>query len=408
MAVQDQIPYNQHTGNGVTTVFAFSFLLLLQADLKVYLDGVLQASGYTVSGVGNPTGGTVTFSVAPANGVVVLLDRDIPLERLTDYQDGGDLLADTLNRDMDRLWMAIQGESEINARQVTLPQGSTVDAELPAPSASAVLRVNAAGDGFEWATIDDATAITLPLSIAQGGTSATTAAAARTALGLGTAAVLNSGTGAGNVPLVSSVLMNSLFTTTGDIAYATGVSTPARLGIGTARQVLRVNAGATAPSWADQITVMTPAASTSGTSIDFTSIPAGVKRVKVLFTGVSTSGTSPIIVQIGPSGGVETSGYSGGASLANGANATVTSAAGFVVSNAPAAANAMSGCLDIDLENISANTWVAKGTAFETSSTNVCVGAGSKSIAGVLSRIRITTAGGADTFDAGEINVTYS
>lgn len=204
MAVQDQVPYNQHVGNGLTTVFAFAFLLLLEDDLKVYLDGVLQTSGYTVSGVGNPTGGTVTFSVAPASSVVVLLDRDIPLERLTDYQDAGDLLADTLNRDFDRLWMAIQGESDINSRQLTLPQGSAVDADLPAPTAATVLRVNAAADGFEWATVDDATAITLPLSIAQGGTSATTAAAARTALGLGTAAVANTGTASGNVPVLNA------------------------------------------------------------------------------------------------------------------------------------------------------------------------------------------------------------
>lgn len=204
MAVQDQVPYNQHVGNGVTTVFAFAFLLLLEDDLKVYLDGVLQASGYTVSGVGNPTGGSVTFSVAPASSVVVLLDRDLPLERLTDYQDAGDLLADTLNRDFDRLWMGLQGESDINGRQLTLPQGTAVDADLPAPTAAAVLRVNAAADGFEWATVDDATAITLPLSIAQGGTSGTTAATARTALGLGTAALADTGTASGNVPVLNA------------------------------------------------------------------------------------------------------------------------------------------------------------------------------------------------------------
>ena len=37
-----------------------------------------------------------------------MLERVIPTYRLTDYQDNGDLLADTVNKDFDRLWMAIQ------------------------------------------------------------------------------------------------------------------------------------------------------------------------------------------------------------------------------------------------------------------------------------------------------------
>jgi len=199
MAVQDQIPYNAHTGNGVTTVFAFGFLLLKAADLDVYLAGALQSSGFTVSGIGNPTGGTVTFSVAPGNGVAVLLQRDIPLERLTDYQDAGDLLADTLNADFDRLWMALQGESDINGRQLTLPVGSTVDEALPAPVATRYLRVNAAGTAFEFVDL----VAYLSLAVVSGFIATlfddVDAAAARTTLGLGTAAIQDHGTAAGNV-----------------------------------------------------------------------------------------------------------------------------------------------------------------------------------------------------------------
>lgn len=37
-----------------------------------------------------------------------MLERVVPTYRLTDYRDNGDLLADTVNKDFDRLWMAIQ------------------------------------------------------------------------------------------------------------------------------------------------------------------------------------------------------------------------------------------------------------------------------------------------------------
>ena len=65
----------------------------------------------------------------------------------------------------------------------------------------------------------------------------------------------------------------------------------------------------------------TSVASTSGTSIDFTSIPSWVKRITVMFDGVSTNGTSNLQVQIGDSGGIENTGYTAAASgVANSGN----------------------------------------------------------------------------------------
>lgn len=72
------------------------------------MNGSVVTSGYTVSGVGNKDGGDITFLTPPANGAVVMLERVVPTYRLTDYQDNGDLLADTVNKDFDRIWMAIQ------------------------------------------------------------------------------------------------------------------------------------------------------------------------------------------------------------------------------------------------------------------------------------------------------------
>lgn len=76
--------------------------------MRVLFNGTEVTSGYTISGVGNVDGGEVSFLTPPANGITVMLERVIPTYRLTDYQDNGDLLADTVNKDFDRLWMAIQ------------------------------------------------------------------------------------------------------------------------------------------------------------------------------------------------------------------------------------------------------------------------------------------------------------
>ncbi|HBW5591235.1 TPA: right-handed parallel beta-helix repeat-containing protein [Klebsiella pneumoniae] len=108
MSVPNQTPYNIYTANGLTTVFAYEFYLISASDIQVTINGNEVTSGYTVSGVGNTNGGEITFLTAPANGSTVIFERVTPTYRLTDYQDNGDLLADTVNKDFDRLWMAIQ------------------------------------------------------------------------------------------------------------------------------------------------------------------------------------------------------------------------------------------------------------------------------------------------------------
>lgn len=108
MSVPNQTPYIIYNANGLTTVFPFEFYIINAGDIQVSINGTVVTSGYSVSGVGNVGGGDVTFITPPASGSVVMLERVVPTYRLTDYQDNGDLLADTVNKDFDRLWMAIQ------------------------------------------------------------------------------------------------------------------------------------------------------------------------------------------------------------------------------------------------------------------------------------------------------------
>lgn len=111
----------RYAGNGVTTLFAVPFLVIQAADLAVYVNGVRLTSGYTQAGVGNPTS-TVTFAVAPAALSQILFQLDVPFERLNDYQENGDFLATTVNRDFDRIWQALKQLFRYAGRALTLGQ----------------------------------------------------------------------------------------------------------------------------------------------------------------------------------------------------------------------------------------------------------------------------------------------
>jgi hypothetical protein len=158
------------------------------------------------------------------------------------------------------------------------------------------------------------------------------------------------------------------------------------------------------------ITSGTAVASTSGTSIDFTGIPSWVKRVTVMFSGVSTNGTSAFQVQLGTSSGIETTGYNATTGVVAGAYVgaagTATATTGFVLEyNNQVAAALMSGHLL--LTTISSNTWVASGIIGSSSTSQVYLFSGNKATASTLDRVRITTVNGTDTFDAGSINILY-
>lgn len=149
----------------------------------------------------------------------------------------------------------------------------------------------------------------------------------------------------------------------------------------------------------------TAVASTSGTSIDFTGVPSWVKRITVLFNGVSTSGTSHYLVQIG-SGSVQTTAYSGaGSSVPGGTPSTVNSTTGFLIFNQEGATQASSGSVVLNL--ITANTWIASGVLGQDNNTRTFILGGKTALSGSLDRVRITTVNGTDTFDAGSINILY-
>jgi hypothetical protein len=150
-------------------------------------------------------------------------------------------------------------------------------------------------------------------------------------------------------------------------------------------------------------TLATAVASTSGTSIDFTSIPSWASRITLMFSGVSTSGTAFVLIQLG-AGSVTTTGYVSGAQLQTNTAVNFTSStSGFILYYDNAA---YAGRGSMTFNRITGNTWVGNGY-FNVSTTTATLGAGGVTLSGTLDRLRVTTSNGTDTFDAGTINILY-
>ena len=179
-------------------------------------------------------------------------------------------------------------------------------------------------------------------------------------------------------------------------------------GNGTADQALVTN-GSGALSFADRGRMVLETAKawnwnslTTNASIDFTGIPSWVKRVTVMFNGVSTNGTSLVQVQVG-AGSVTTSGYTSSATSTSSTpvnSGSITS--GFAVIGQGSAIITINGQLVVT--NVTGNAWCAGLSGMSAGTVALC-GGGNVTLSGTLDRVRITTVNGTDTFDAGTINI---
>jgi hypothetical protein len=147
-------------------------------------------------------------------------------------------------------------------------------------------------------------------------------------------------------------------------------------------------------------------ATTSGTAHDFT-VSAGTREVTINVDGLSSNGSSILLIQLGDSGGIEVTGYkSTGINQDPGGNTGAAQTIGFGLSGAGAGTQIFNGQFRLSLLSSTTNTWTFNGGASRgDSATSMVVAAGSKSLSAELTTVRLTTVNGTDTFDAGSVSV---
>ena len=170
-------PRVQYIGDGTQTVFPYAFGIFEDSDIEVYLNETLLEDGYTVTGAGSSTGGSIVFDTAPAADTQITILRNLSIERVSDFQDGGELRAKVLNHELDYQTACMQQIAEDLNRSMVLPKfASSVNMELPTPEAGKAILWNADATALENSTIEINNMIqTLQDKIDEATTAATTA-----------------------------------------------------------------------------------------------------------------------------------------------------------------------------------------------------------------------------------------
>lgn len=345
------------------TVFPFDFPIYEASHMRVLRDraGVqtqlVLGVDYSLTGAGTQAGGTVTLTSPALAGDIISLQSRQPVAKTTLFQDGGELRAKALNDEFNRLVIALQ--QVLLTRDLTLKVAATDPVPLPLPPvadrAGRYMFFDSAGNP-----------------------------------------VASSGT-PGIVP-VSTFMATLLDDTSASAALTT-------LGVSAFIQTLLDDADAeTARATLGARTHAGTAVAATGSTVEFTGIPANVRQVVALFSGLSTAAAVNPMVQVGDTGGFVTSGYLGAETFIDGTivASTVNFIDGFRLGGSNPA-NLLHGALTLD--RLTGNTWVATLTAALSSSSASSFGAGSITLTNPLDRLRFTA--GASTFDAGTVNVIW-
>lgn len=447
-------PYD---GNNVTTAFGFSFKAFDEADVRVVVldlptsvesDAVLN-SDYTVAlnpdQESNP-GGTVNYLIAPPATKKVTLIGDVDYEQPIDLPDGGAYRAQQVEDGMDRLAIQMQQLKEITDRCAQVPVSST-DAQSLFESVN-ILAANLTT--LQVVVTNIADLVVLADDIADVNTLAAISAQIQIVASIALQVVAVAAIDAEIVAVeaisadVQTVAANmaAILAAVADLPALAGKANSgdvatSLLTTGTATIVGRLTAGtgaleklttaqaagllrssiAQAQGGVDNDTLLSPmrmkeaqiqlaaAVTLAGqTQVDFTAIPSWAKRVDVLLSGASTTSTSLPLVQLGTSGGVQTTGYTGSAVSATGTPVVGNSSAGFPLIGQGSGGAAFHAALR--LERLDATRWIATLGGVGVSGTPLA-GGGGVTLGGALDRVRLTTANGTDQYDAGAVAISW-
>lgn len=177
---------------------------------------------------------------------------------------------------------------------------------------------------------------------------------------------------------------------------------------GTSGQVLTSAGSGAAPTWAaaTNLTRGTAAATTSGTSVDFTSLPAGIRKITLVVDQISSSLTDNFAVRFSTGGTFATSGYISSSARVQDAAATSIGSltTGFIIINNDNSSRQWNG--SFTWHNITGNTWIMSGNANHESNNRSVISAGTFTLGGTLDGIRLY-ATASNAFDNGQVNIFY-
>ncbi len=106
--IPDVVPIVRYLADGIEDTYIYPFPIFASEDMHVYLDGALQISGFTINGAGDTAGGSVVFDTAPAEDVVITLSRELSIERISDFIEGGEFSATSINNELDYMVASLQ------------------------------------------------------------------------------------------------------------------------------------------------------------------------------------------------------------------------------------------------------------------------------------------------------------
>ena len=161
MTIETQQGKKSWIGDGSTTSYPYSYPFLNASDIEVYLDGNKQTSGFSVQNKTDySTGANIIFDVAPAEGVLIVIRRNIPMTQEISYPENGEFPAKSHEKSLDKLTMLV-----IDNNKETLKVGPATpedfDATFPVPEANKALKITADGKGFTMSDYDPDIALAL-------------------------------------------------------------------------------------------------------------------------------------------------------------------------------------------------------------------------------------------------------
>lgn len=343
-------PFDQFSGNGSTTAFTLSYAPAGASSIIVSISGVVQnPNTYSINGT------TLTFTPAPPTGTnnIAVLYLGLPVVATTTPGNTAYFSSSVFTA---------------TASQTVFTPSGTYQAGF----------INVIRNGAQLAPAD---------YTATNGTTVTLADACT----------------AGDVVVI-------------EVFNLTSISGALPLTGGTVTGATTFNAAVTGTSFSTSLGTLYPIVSgtaitlTNQTAPEFTGIPSWVRRITLNFRDVQTNGTAPPLIQIGDSGGIETTGYSGSnAILVSGGVVVVTFSSGYGIGVNTAnwtATTAVNGSVTLSLLDATTNTWAAQGN-LGAGNTGALYGiTGSKSLSATLDRVRLFI-DGTQLFDGGTINIMW-